>query len=123
MQQFYSRQPYVLTLVLLSVFVWCQLSNAELQSTSNPTTVVTNIGGKTVLIKDLNFDANYGVADGAADIVYTGQTGTWTFVLSAVGLNAANYSSAKAIITLVLDDHYDTSTTLYSMKIGVPSGT
>ena len=122
MQEFHSRQSRILVLVLLSVFAWVHLSAAATLAVSNPPTVVTNTGGTTVLMKDLNSAGRYGLADDAADILYPGQTGTWTFVLSAVGLDPANYSPAKATISLILDDHYARSTALYSINIALPSG-
>jgi hypothetical protein len=90
---------------------------------TDPTPVVSNSGSLTLLTKDLFGEQNYGVADGAADIVYTGETGTWTFVLSGVGLDAADYNSAAVTLTLVLDDHYAKSTATYSAMIKLPSGT
>jgi hypothetical protein len=66
---------------------------------SNPPAVVTQTATGYVLRKDLNAFGNYGVVDGRADILYSGQSASWTFEVPQ-----APISSATLAISIVADD-------------------
>jgi hypothetical protein len=70
---------------------------------TDPTTTVTPVPGGFLLRKDLSGFANYGVADHAADILYSTESDQWEFDMSVI---PGPIVSATAVISLALDDHY-----------------
>ena len=73
---------------------------------SDPPAVVTfSSPTLTILRQELDAWRNYGVADGAVDILYSAERNQWEFDLSAVSLPGP-VQSAEVRISLVLDDHY-----------------
>lgn len=113
----------LLALLVVSQLLFALPSQAN-TDTTDPVPVVTNTGSAILLTKELYGATNrYGVADNAADVIDTGGSGTWSFNLPALGLSGTNYTSASVTLWLVLDDHYDVSTNLYSLQITIPGGT
>ncbi|MDP4153224.1 MAG: hypothetical protein Q8865_07305 [Bacillota bacterium] len=70
------------------------------------------------LFKELTAYANYGNPSRNADILYTGNQGTWTFDLPAFLFVPGNLR-ARIIIRSVLDDHYTVPVTNYSARITI----
>lgn len=83
---------------------------------NNPTT--TNI----VLYKQLTGYPNYGNPSRNADILYTGDQGTWTIELPAFFLIPGRLRS-QLIISAVLDDHQSVPATRYSARISINGST
>jgi hypothetical protein len=106
----------VLLLLAFAGLVGVTEAGAQDQYHSDPTPNATTTGNTTVYSKDLNAYPNYGVPDGAADIVYTGETWSWNFVVAA-GSYAAPVSSAFFRLFLILDDHYEMDESLYSFDV------
>jgi hypothetical protein len=79
---------------------------------NNPAT--TNI----VLFKELTAYPNYGNPSRNADILYTGNRGTWTFQTPAFLFVPGNLR-AQIIIRAVLDDHANVDVSRYSARITV----
>ncbi len=79
---------------------------------NNPTT--TNI----VLFKELTGYPNYGNPSRNADILYTGNTGTWTFDIPTI-IGALGNQRVQLVIRAVLDDHYNVPVSGYSARITV----
>jgi hypothetical protein len=82
-----------------------------------PEAVTTNVANgvtEFILQKELGSYANYGVADGAANILYTGEAATWHFNLPA-SVNPAAINSAFIRASLIADDHYGVSLNAYSL--------
>lgn len=73
------------------------LSTAQYLSDPAPIQMTTATG--YVLHKELNAYPNYGVTDGAADILYSGQVGRWTFPIPA-----GNVKSALVVVSVVAND-------------------
>jgi hypothetical protein len=71
---------------------------------SDPTPTVTISGNQIILHKELNGYPNYGVADRAADILFSGETGTWHFTLPA-GISLASIREPFFRVSIVADDH------------------
>lgn len=67
---------------------------------SDPVATETTTARGFTLHKELNAYSNYGAADDAADIVYEGQVGAWTFAIPTAAIK-----SATAVFSLVADDH------------------
>jgi len=65
---------------------------------------VTINGAQVVLHKELSGYGNYGLADGAADILYTGQAATWHFSLPS-SITLSEVQGASFTASLVADDH------------------
>jgi hypothetical protein len=72
-------------------------------------------GTTLVLHKELSGYNNYGADDGKADVLYTRESGTWTF--SSVGLPPG--TAVQFVISGVLDDHYSVAKSNYSMTVHV----
>ena len=70
------------------------------------------------LFKELTGYPNYGNPSRNADILYTGNRGTWTFDAPAF-LAPARNPRVQVILRAVLDDHSAVSTSRYSAKIAV----
>lgn len=82
-------------------------------SNNPPTTAI-------VLRKELTGYPNYGNPSGNADILYTGNQGTWTFNLPAF-LSAAvgRFRRVELVIRGALDDHYNVPANRYSMTVNI----
>lgn len=86
---------------------------------NDPPPVLSNnpVTNTIVLFKELTGYPNYGNPSGNADILYTGNRGTWTFdIPNAVLLFLQNFR-ARLIIRAVLDDHQNVATSRYSATI------
>lgn len=77
---------------------------------NNPATV------SVVLFKELTAYPNYGNPSRNADILYTGNQGTWTFE-SPLFLFVPGNQRAQIVIRAVLDDHYNVPVNRYSARI------
>lgn len=84
-------------------------------SNNPPTTNIT-------LFKELTGYPNYGNPSGNADILYTGNRGTWTFALPSpfTGLGTLR---AQIVIRAVLDDHDRVPVDRYSARITINGST
>ena len=71
---------------------------------SDPQLTVTIQGGEVVLRKELAAFGNYGVADHAVDILYTGQTATWHLSLPLT-ITPDQVQRAFLRASVVADDH------------------
>ena len=89
-----------------------QQSNPPPLLSDNP--AVTNI----VLFKQLTAYPNYGNPSRNADILYTGNTGTWTFDFPAF-LFVPGRQRIQLTIRAVLDDHYNVPASLYTARITI----
>jgi hypothetical protein len=91
--------------------------------TSNPAAKVLTEGAETILRKDLNGWPHYGQADGAADILYTGQQCSWEFDLptKASAPRFAPEALARSFlrISVITDDHYTRPLNDYAIAIDV----
>lgn len=82
--------------------------------TDPPSQVSSPAPDTYVLHKELYGFRNYGVADGRADVLYSGESGAWTFDLARIpGYAGSQVEQAEFTISGVLDDHYDVSTESY----------
>ncbi len=79
---------------------------------NNPATV------RIVLFKQLTGYPNYGNPSGNADILYTGNTGVWTFTLPPPFFTILGLRGQLAI-RAVLDDHQNVPVNRYSARITV----
>lgn len=79
---------------------------------NNPT--ITNI----VLFKELTGFPNYGNPSRNADILYTGNTGTWTFDIPTI-IGSLGNQRVQLVIRAVLDDHYNVPVSGYAARITV----
>jgi len=70
------------------------------------------------LFKELTGYPNYGNPSGNADILYTGNSGTWTFTIPAFLFVAGNLRG-QIFIRAVLDDHSAVPTNRYSARITI----
>ena len=84
---------------------------------SDPNPVVSYSGNAVTLFKDLNGYGNYGVTDHASDILYSGDTGSWSFNLSSLGITLSDYDTAKITASLALDNYYSRPTHDYSLDV------
>lgn len=86
----------------------------------DPPPILSNNPASTriVLFKELTGYPNYGNPSGNADILYTGNCGTWTFDVP-VFLAAFQNFRAQIVIRGVLDDHYDVPENRYSARITI----
>lgn len=70
------------------------------------------------LFKELTGYPNYGNPSGNADILYTGNRGTWSFDVPAFFFAPGNIT-AQLRIRAVLDDHYNVPVNRYSARITI----
>ncbi len=105
------------SLIVLSVLVLIQFGTAGFFT--DPSASVANTGSSIILHKELSGYRNYGVADHASDILYSGNSGSWSFNLSSLGIDLGAYGSAKVTASLVLDDHYYVPTSAYSLDVNL----
>lgn len=71
-----------------------------------------------VLYKEMYGYPNYGNPSRNADILYTGNRGAWTFDSPAFLIVPGNMRAVLGI-SMVLDDHYNVPTDLYSARITI----
>lgn len=71
------------------------------------------------LFKELSGFPNYGNPSGNADILYTGNRGSWTFDLPQGLLAPGNLRRGQIVIRAVLDDHYNIAVNRYSARITI----
>lgn len=71
-----------------------------------------------LLFKELTGYPNYGNPSKNADILYTGNRGTWTFAVPASFPGIGNLR-AQLMIRAVLDDHVNTPVSRYSARIAI----
>ncbi len=79
---------------------------------NNP--AVTNV----VSTKELTAYPNYGNPSRNADILYTGNTGRWNFILPAF-LTVPGRQRGQIVIRTVLDDHTNVPVNRYSARISI----
>jgi hypothetical protein len=70
---------------------------------SNPAPTLMSTSNGFVLHKELNAFPNYGSKDNAADVLYDGQVGAWTFPIPSM-----NIRSATVVASMIADDHAPT---------------
>src|SRR4051794_4879070 len=88
-------------------------SRALLSILTDPAPTVTQLDDVTYLFKkELYGYNNYGSADSAADVLYSRESGSWTYDLSSL-LASRRVVSAEFSISGVLDDHYELSAGYY----------
>ena len=85
---------------------------------TDPTPGATEDGPYLVLRKELYGYENYGTADGRADVLYSGETGSWNFNLTGIAAG----TPIRFVIRGVLDDHYNIALDSYSIKVTVNDG-
>ena len=80
---------------------------------SDPAPTVSTSGKTVILHKELNAFSNYGSPSGDADILYSGETSTWTFTVppSVTGITAAFFK-----VSIVADDHYGQPANTYRYR-------
>ncbi len=105
-----------LTTILLTFGIVALVNAGPLLS--DPTPAISFSGDIVTLHKELNGYEKYGSADGASDILYNGDTGSWVFNLSSLGLSYSDFSKASLTASLVLDDNSIPSSK-YSMAINL----
>jgi len=86
---------------------------------TDPSQVVTSSGSVVTIFKELSGYDNYGEQDGAADILYSTESGTWQFDLAAAGITPSSVVSAEVNARLALDDHYDRPASDYTGTMSV----
>ena len=82
---------------------------------TDPNPSATEDGPNLILRKELYGYENYGTADGRADVLYSGETGTWSFSM----VDITGGTPLQFVIRGVLDDHYDIASDSYSIKVTV----
>lgn len=89
-------------------------------SPTDPPPILSNnpATASITLFKELTGFSNYGNPSGNADILYTGNRGTWTFDIPAFLFVPGNLS-AQILIRGVLDDHSNVPVNRYSARITV----
>jgi len=87
---------------------------------SNRRPILTNNAPEqyVALVKELTGYNNYGNPSGNADILYTGNRGTWTFNIPRDIFPGAG-AEAQLLIAAILDDHYDSPARNYSATISI----
>lgn len=121
MPQQFPMVPYVQSPVMGNVPWPEDIYNAQdnIPATSDPPPVLSDNPAVTsaVAFKELTGYPNYGNPSGNADILYTGNRGTWTFTLPAY--LTGGIIQAQLIIRAVLDDHGNVPVNRYSARITV----
>jgi hypothetical protein len=108
----------VLSCLMIAILTFSFSLIAEASYITDPATVISYSGNTVTLSKDLYGFPNYGVVDNKSDVLYTGESGSWTFSIASLGINLSLYDQAKVTLSLVLDDHYSVASSNYSMNIG-----
>lgn len=90
------------------------------QITRDPPPVLSNnpATASIALFKELTGYPNYGNPSGNADILYTGNRGTWTFDIPAFLFVPGNLRG-QIVLRAVLDDHADVAVNRYSARITI----
>lgn len=90
------------------------------KSPQDPPPILTNnpVTTSVVLFKELSGYPNYGNPSRNADILYTGNRGTWTFDTPAFLFVPGNLR-AQIVIRAVLDDHANVPVNRYSARITI----
>lgn len=84
---------------------------------NNPPSAVTTA---LTLRKEMTGYSNYGNPSGNADILYTGNTGTWTFAIPPFLIAAVNrFRRTELVMRGALDDHYAVPENRYRMTVNV----
>jgi hypothetical protein len=99
---------------LLLAVALAQVTPTVGQFLSNPTPTLTTSGGVTTARKELTGSSGYGFL--GADILYSGQAGSWVFDLPGLGLDPSHFSFLTVSPRLTLDDH-GAPTSIYSLEI------
>lgn len=105
------------TLLLTPAMAWAASTHH-----TDPAAQVVHAGSQVTLFKDLSGYDNYGTADAAADILYSGEDDTWFFNLAQAGVDPDAVVSAQVRMNLVLDDHYERAASEYNGSIAVNGG-
>ena len=109
------KYRFVATFGLLAAAYLSSSTNADAAWLSNPHTVVSgNCASGLVLGKELSGYNNYGQNDGRADVLYSGDVGSWTFADPCGDTDVAYLQ-----ITVALDDHYDVPVGNYELDVYV----
>lgn len=90
------------------------------KSPGDPPPILSNnpVTARIVLFKELTAYPNYGNPSRNADILYTGNRGSWTFETPAFLFVPGNLR-AQIIIRAVLDDHSNVPVSRYSARITI----
>jgi hypothetical protein len=93
---------------------------STVQSQADPPPILSNnpVTATIALFKELTGYPNYGNPSGNADILYTGNRGTWTFESPAFLFVPGNLR-AQIVIRAVLDDHSNVPVNRYSARITI----
>jgi hypothetical protein len=112
------KKNYLAGLItILLTFGIAGLANAT-ALLSDPTSTISYSGNTVTLHKELSGYGNYGIADNGSDILYSGDSGSWTFNLASFGLSPSDFSKASLTASLTLDDT-SLPTYNYSMSINL----
>lgn len=90
------------------------------QTAADPPPILSNnpVSVTIGLFKELTGYPNYGNPSGNADILYTGNRGTWTFGSPAFLFVPGNLRP-QMVIRAVLDDHANVPVNRYSLRISI----
>jgi hypothetical protein len=109
------KYRYLLSSGLLAAVYLLSSDSADAAWLSNPHVVVTgNCASEVVLSMDLDAYGNYGAADGRADVLYSGEGGSWTF-----GNPCPDTNQVLLLVVVSLDDHYDVPLGNYELEVVV----
>lgn len=99
---------------------YLQVQNPPARVVRDPPPILSNNPAvvTVVLFKELSGYPNYGNPSRNADILYTGNRGTWTFNTPAILLVAGNYRP-QLVVRAVLDDHSQVPVNRYSLRITI----
>ena len=85
-------------LVLVVVFSgWSSGAGATEVITSNPVSTISQFGDNTILHKELYADPTRYSPTGT-DILYDGDSATWTFDLNALGLDSSDFVPEISVV-------------------------
>lgn len=121
-QQFMPAQNYYPMQVQYGMYEDTDMADAgpATQSPRDPPPVLSNnpVTARISLFKELTAYPNYGNPSRNADILYTGNRGSWTFETPAFLFVPGNLRS-QIIIRAVLDDHSNVPVNRYSARITI----
>ncbi|MDS1030912.1 hypothetical protein RDV78_10725 [Bacillota bacterium LX-D] len=95
-------------------------SEESMSRQGDPPPILSNARPSTIIVlhKELTGYPNYGNPSGNADILYTGNVGSWTFNLpNYLFLLINNFERVRLILRGALDDHYDVPENRYNMTV------
>jgi hypothetical protein len=104
-----------LALSLTAALAFSLSSHAAAQFLSDPAYTTVTTPTTVILVKELTGYPNYGAPDNAADILYTGNSGTWNFALP-LSVNLTDIQNPFYRVTMAADDHYGVASSLYSFS-------